>query len=158
MIKKFESFDENKTFHPDWKEDFLTIYDLFCELEDLQIGKFDYQAGVRYSSISDQTLGKVSNSFQYPVFLKDGETFGREDFIDNAHWGKLCFRVSINVEFEHNNYSPFRTQYSASYFGQNADKLLEIMSKVNVVKKRIPKYDVGITLDGKFIIINFLAK
>ena len=148
MIKKFESFDEDRTFHPGWKEDFLTIYDLFCELEDLQIGKFDYQAGVRSSN----------NSFSYTVFLKDGETFGREDFIDKAHWGKLCFKVTIDVEFEHNNYSPFRTQYSASYFGENAGKFLEIMSKANVVKKRIPKYDIGITLDGKFIIINFLAK
>jgi len=150
MIKKFESFGtDKKSFHPGWQDDFLYIYDLFCELEDSKVGRFDYQAGVKSST---------NNGFQYTVFLKDGEVFGDEDFINNAHWGKLCFKVSIFIFFEHGNYSPFRTQYSSSYFDENADKFLEIMSMISSIKNRSTNYKVGVTLESNFIIINFLSE
>lgn len=150
MIKKFERFDnDKKSFHPGWQDDFLYIYDLFCELEDSKIGHVDFQAGIFYTS---------NGSKSYYCFLRDGDIFGHEDSIDLADNGKVLFRVSINCYFKHGNYSPFRPQYGTSYFGENADLLLKIMSMVSSIKNRTTNYNVDITMDGSYVNIHFLSK
>lgn len=157
-IKKFEAFEgEEEGNVRGWKDDLLMVYDYFAELADYEgISQIDYQAGFRESS------GPIS----YVCFLqvndaKGEEIIGREDLIEHrlSVNSKILLRVMFRVKFQHGNYSPFRTSGSASYFGENADLLLDIMNKLNLIKKRISsKYNIGITMETDWFYINFLEK
>lgn len=157
-IKKFEAFEgEEEGNVRGWKDDLLTMYDYFAELADYEgISQIDYQAGYRESS----------GGLSYDCYLKSSdvkgeEIIGRQDMIEHKLIvnSKILLRVMFKVKFEHNNYSPFRTSGSTSYFGENADLLLNIMNKINLIKTRMSyKYRIGITMNSEWFEINFLEK
>ena len=153
MIKKFESFGDfyRKEATFDWRKEFIQIRELFYNIEENLWeygGSLDFQAGWRSSM----------NSYQYPCHLKEDEIIGNADSIDHACgvFGKFCVRVTIDAKFKNNNYSPFKTTGTQSFFGENANKMLDIMMRINYIKGRMEDYKIGVTFDGELILINFL--
>lgn len=150
-LRLFESDDISV-----WEEDFLSLYDIFCELEDRKIGSFDYQAGYRTSS------GFGSNS--YPCFLRNGEILGDKESIYRAIKinSKILFEVLIVPDYKNQNYSPFSVTNGSSFFGENAHLYIQIIKYIELAKNRLPGYSLGITNCGNIfgpsngILINFL--
>ena len=153
MIKKFEAYGDfyRKESEYDWRKEFIEIRELFYNIEENvwdNGGRLDFQAGWRTSS----------NSYQYPCYLKGDEILGDANSIDHACgvYAKFCVRVTIEPQFQTDNYSPFKTTGSNSFFGGNANILLDIMSRVNHIKGKMKEYSIGITFDREVIYINFL--
>lgn len=144
MIQKFENFNLKSK---KWRDEFLQVYDIFCELEDSNIAELNYQAGIKDSQ----------NITQIMVFLKNGDILGREEFMDKRVSGKIVFNVSIHPNFKNNNHSPFHG-YTSSFFGPNADIFLSILKYVDVAKNRIPSYTLCISIHNDSILISFLEK
>jgi len=142
-LRLFESNDIST-----WEEDFLSFYDIFCELEDRNIGSFDYQAGWRDNR----------NNNSYVCFLRDEKIMGRKDSIDSAIMinSKVLFRVLISPHYKNGNHSPFDVTNGVSFFGQNADLFIEIIGYVKLAKSRLVEYEIGITTYDDLILINFL--
>lgn len=157
-IKKFEAFEgEEEGNVRGWKDDLLTMYDYFAELEDsTEIDRIDYQAGYRESSggLSYDCYLKVSD-------VKGEEIVGRQDMIEHKLIvnSKILLRATLFMKYKNSNYSPFKYSWMTSFFADNADNFLDVMNKVNLVRKRFnQKYNIGITLDNDKIHINFLEK
>jgi hypothetical protein len=153
MIKKFEAHGEyyRKQSTYDWRKEFIEIRELFFNIEENiwdNGGSLDFQAGWRtgYGTI------------MYPCHLKDDEIVGDSDNIDHACgvYAKFCARVTIEPKFENSNQSPFKTTGSNSFFGENANIVLDIMNRVNYIKSKMKEYKIGITFDRDVIYINFL--
>ena len=143
IVRKFESFNDTT-----WEEDLLSLYDIFCELEDTKICRIDYQGGYRTSS--------GSNS--YTCFLKNEKIEGDKDHINHMIRvnSRSLLRVSL-LEIEYNGgYSPFSQTNAPSFYAEDADIFLRIMRYVDAAKKRMPKYNLGITLDENVVYLDFL--
>jgi hypothetical protein len=147
MIKSFEAYESNEF---NWREEFIDIYDVFVELEDIKIGRLDYQCGFRTST----------NSKMYPCFIKNDEIMGDGESIDSAcvkGYGRFLARVTIYPTWSNSNYSPFSQYGESSYFGENAEKILEITKVVTSIKTKMPLYEIGISFSD-VIYIYFLRK
>jgi len=142
IIRKFESFNDNT-----WEEDLISLYDIFCELEDTKICRIDYQGGYR----------TWNGDNDYPCFLKNEKIEGDKDHINYMIGvnSKSLLRVSL-LEIRYKGYSPFSQTNAPSFYAGDADIFLQIMKYVDAAKKRMPKYNLGITLDERVIYLDFL--
>lgn len=150
-IKLYESHEDDKVGEK-WKEDFLRIYDLFCELEDKNIARLDFQSGYHQSS---------NRSSGYLCFIKDGVIQGNEEHQKfMSYCQKTLYRVCVYPNFKNSNYSPFKdNNYQSSYFDNSLDLFTEIVDQIKVIKKRLDKdYKVGVTMQDEVIYVNFLAR
>jgi hypothetical protein len=149
-MKHLKLFESNKS---NWREEAFRIYDMFCELEDKKICTVDLTIGYMNSN----------TNCSYPCFIQDNEIGGGEDVIDisvGVH-SRLVIRA-LHPNYLNKAYSPFKTSNSASIFGENVPIFLEIMKSIDLIKNRLPEYQVGITLtdnyDWGLIYINFLKE
>ena len=150
MIKKYESYGEPQH---DWRKESLQIRELFYSIEENVWdygGNLDFQFGIRGSY----------NSYQWPCYLKNEEILGDTDWIDKScKFGQFCVRITINPNFDHRN-SPFQTSENCSFFGENANKLLDIMMQLNLIKKsflrHVENYTMAVSVGSRDIHVNFL--
>ena len=152
-IKLFESFEGGNK--KGWKEDFLLLWDYFAELEsNSYLIHADFRAGVRYSY----------NQLAYYCYLdtESEKIEGRTELIDNNSLTgkKIIFSVTLEIGFENNNYSIFSQNIrSASYFGDNLDIFIDIVSQLKSIKRRMSeKYITDLTLENNKVHINFIEK
>jgi len=144
LIKTFDNFNQN-----DWQEDLLSLYDIFCELEDFKICRIEYQGGYRTS------YGNRS----YPCYLNNGKIEGNIEHVSsmlNIN-SKSLLRVQL-VEINYQGHSPFKQTHAPSFYAGDANIFLQIMGYIDIVKKRMFKYNLGITFDEYVIYLDFLKK
>lgn len=153
MIRKFEAFGDNIR---GWEDDLFLLYDSFVEVHDevnVDIFDFAYQAGTRNSS------GSISYNCHLDV--KRGKIEGNKEIINHliSVNSKIVLRFIFSVKLK--GYSPFKTSHTSSYYGEDANLFLKIMSYVNSAKNKLShKYNISITLDSdaKTFKIDFLEK
>lgn len=145
IVRKFESFNGNT-----WEEDLLFLYDIFCELADAKICRIDYQGGFRTSN----------GNINYPCFLRAEKIEGDINHINRMLKinSKSLLRVSLLEVKYAGGYSPFSQTNANSFYAEDANIFLQIMKYVDAAKKRMPKYNLGITLNENVIYLNFLEK
>jgi hypothetical protein len=153
MIKKFESFGNNVR---GWEDDLFLMYDAFVDIHDdmnSNISDFAYQAGFRSSN------GNIS----YGCYLdtKSGKIEGNKEVLNQliSINSKIVLRFLFSIKLK--GYSPFSQSSSSSYYGEDADLFLKVMSYIDSVKNKLShKYNIAITLvsESDWFRIDFLEK
>ncbi len=151
MLRKFESFNNNVR---GWEDDLILLYDSFIELHDdpsIEIADFSYQSGFMNSN------GDVS----YSCFLntKTENIEGNKEVINHliSVNSRIVLRLIFSVNIKNN--SPFSSHNITSYYKEDAEKFLKIMSYINSSKNRLlHKYDIAIISNDEWFHIEFLEK
>lgn len=153
-IKKFEAFGDiypETGLDYDWKKEFLEIQELFYNIEENlpEESLTNFSAGWR-SSMNNQ---------MFPCHInKAGEIVGNDEMIDKTcgTHAKFLIRITIGPKFKTRNYSPFKTSNSESFFGENAQIVVDIISRLKYITKGLNEYSMGITFKDDLIYIYFL--
>ena len=153
MIKKFENWGEyyRKESTYDWRKEFFQIRELFYNIEE---NIDDYGGSLDFSAGYATPVGSES----YPCYLKNDKIEGDEDNIDHScgAFGYFCVRVVIDPKLK--SPTPILTGYSLSFSGENASKILDIVMRLNYIKKEMEQYELDIVFKRDEIVVKFKRK
>ena len=141
-LKMFEGRFEH------WQEDLLDLSDIFLELEDRNICRIKYDALLRRS---DGLVTHVGSLIRDKIEINK--------YLDSPLIYKPYYEFLLKVilyEIKYKEDHPFST--TTSFFGQDANIFLELMKYIDVAKKRMPKYKLGISLEEYIIYLHFFEK
>jgi hypothetical protein len=112
-------------------------------------GSLDFSAGYTTS---------VGTEGSYPCYLKNDEIKGDQDNIDKSCgvFGYFCVRVVIDPKLK--SPTPIHTGYSLSFSGENASKILDIVMRLNYIKKEMEQYELDIVFKRDEIVVKFKRK
>lgn len=149
-IKKIDNwtlYENNSNF--DWREDLFKIRDMFFNIEENlpERSWIKYNAGIRTSS----------NSFMYTSHISNNTIVGNPDFIDPLlNNGRFVVCVHIYCHLKNSNYSPFNTTNYGSYYDDNLSVILNLLNRINYIKRQVNDYKMGISIDNSDIKVYFL--